>query len=156
MVRELNGQIVFWNRAAERSYGWSKAHAVGSVSHQLLNTVFPCPLEEINQELISKGVWEGELLHTLSDGSRVKVASRWQVVREGTKQTLQIVETNSNLAKVRPETSYLKFPRDWTEQTFAFLWRRKWWWLTPLVTVTLIAWAVMEFTSELGFVPLSE
>jgi len=54
---------------------------VGKVAHQLLQTIFPAPLERMTEELFRSGRWEGELLHTTRDGVRVAVSSRWSVQR---------------------------------------------------------------------------
>ena len=77
MTRTMDGIIEFWNRSAEKLYGWRKEEAVGRVSHDLLQTRFPKPLEEIESELIRNGLWEGWLVHTTRDGRRVVVKSRW-------------------------------------------------------------------------------
>ena len=76
-VRDMNDVITYWNRGAAELYGWIREETVGKVSYQLLQTIFPVPLEEINAELLRTGRWEGELVHTKRDGTQVIVASRW-------------------------------------------------------------------------------
>ena len=77
LTRTMEGRINFWNHRAEELYGWRKEEAIGRVSHNLLQTQFPKPLEEIESELIRTGRWEGTLVHTTRDGGRVVVESRW-------------------------------------------------------------------------------
>src|SRR5262245_5659107 len=77
MTRTMAGRINFWNRSAEELYGWRKEEAIGKVSHNLLQTRFPKPLEEIESELIRSGLWEGKLVHTTRDGGCIVVKSRW-------------------------------------------------------------------------------
>src|SRR5438046_1826436 len=92
MTRTMEGIINFWNRSAEELYGWRKEEAVGRVSHDLLKTQFPRPLEEIESELIRNGRWEGKLLHTARDGGSVAVESRWTLELKG--QLGALVEIN--------------------------------------------------------------
>ncbi len=83
LVHEIGtGALRFWNRGAEQMYGWQRCEALGRVSHELLETEFPRPLEAIEAELASRGGWEGELVQSTRDGRRIVVASRWAVQRD--------------------------------------------------------------------------
>ena len=79
IVRTDHGEIAFWNRGAEETYGWTSAEAVGAVAHTLLRTP-SSSLAELEASLGSHGTWEGELRHVHKDGSEVVVSSR-QVLR---------------------------------------------------------------------------
>jgi PAS domain S-box-containing protein len=96
-VRDANDVITYWNRGAEELYGWKREEALGQVTHQLLQTVFPAPLEQITETLLATGRWEGELLHTRRDGTPVPVASRWSLRRDDRGHLLGTLETNNNI-----------------------------------------------------------
>ena len=96
-VRDMNDVITYWNRGAEDRYGWSREEAIGKVSHQLMQTIFPVPLEEINAELLRTGRWEGELVHTKRDGTQVIVASRWSLQQDEQGRPLATLETNNDI-----------------------------------------------------------
>jgi PAS domain S-box-containing protein len=93
MTRTMEGIVKFWNRRAEDLYGWRKEEAIGKVSHNLLKTQFPKPLEEIEAELVRNGRWEGKLVHTTRDGGRVVVESRWTL--DLSEQPGAVVEINA-------------------------------------------------------------
>jgi two-component system sensor kinase FixL len=98
-VRDVNDVITYWNRGAEDLYGWSRNEAVGKNSHDLNQTVFPAPLEGIKAELIRTGRWEGELIHTRRDGTKVVVASRWSLQRDGQGRPAGTLETNNDITE---------------------------------------------------------
>jgi PAS domain S-box-containing protein len=98
-VRDMNDVIIYWNRGAEELYGWKKAETVGKTSHQLMQTIFPRPLEEITAELIRTGRWEGELVHTKKDGTQAIVASRWSVQRDARGHPVATLETNNDITE---------------------------------------------------------
>jgi PAS domain S-box len=98
-VRGMNDAISYWNRGAEELYGWRREEAIGQISHQLMQTIFPAPLEEIYNELRSSGHWEGELIHTKRDSTKVVVASRWALQRDEHGTSLAILETNNDVTE---------------------------------------------------------
>jgi PAS domain S-box-containing protein len=109
MVRHLDGRIVFWNQGAAERYGWSKKEAIGRITHQLLQTEFPLPLEELDARLLREGFWEGELEHSRRDGKRIVVASRWVLKRTDDSQSQAVMEINNDITeRKRAEKSLLK------------------------------------------------
>jgi len=97
LVRDPRNRIVYWNKGAERFYGWTAAEAMGRISHELLQTTFPEPQEEIVRELERQGHWEGELFHRTRGGKRVKVLSRW--IRELGVAESHVLETNIDMSE---------------------------------------------------------
>jgi PAS domain S-box-containing protein len=77
IARRRDGLIAFWNRGAEKMYGWTKDEAQGQISHDLLQTQFPKSLESIEADLMEAGIWEGKLVHARRDGTQIQVQSRW-------------------------------------------------------------------------------
>ncbi len=98
-VRDMSNVITFWNRGAEEQYGWTREEVLTRVSHELLQTVFPTPLRDIERELTRVGRWEGELIQTRRDGMKLVVASRWALQRDGRGQPSGILETNNDITE---------------------------------------------------------
>ncbi len=100
VVRDMDSVITYWNRGAEEFYGWTAEQVVGKITtYELLQTVFPAPLDEIDAELLRTGRWEGELLHTKADGSHAVVASRWSLQRDQRQRPLAILELNNDITE---------------------------------------------------------
>ena len=96
-VRDLDGRIKFWNRGAEKLFGWSKEEAEGAISHELLQTGFPEPFDKLQQKLLETGCWEGELRHCKSDATTIFVFSCWRVrTDEG---QIEILEVNRDITQ---------------------------------------------------------
>jgi PAS domain S-box-containing protein len=87
--------IVLWNRGCEQLYGFTKAEAMGCISHQLLHTVFPKSLGLFETALRRNRQWSGELWHTTRDGRQVIVESRHQLVEAQGRRL--VLETNRDI-----------------------------------------------------------
>ena len=92
LVRDMEGTVTFWNQGAEVLYGWSKDEALGRKVSELLKTNYPWPIEEIEGDFIRLGRWEGELVHTKRDGSRIAMASRWVLQRDDDGRPVAVLE----------------------------------------------------------------
>jgi PAS domain S-box-containing protein len=98
-VRDMSDVITYWNRGAQELYGWTDKEAMGRHSQELLQTIFPTPLEDIRAELLRTNRWEGELKKTKADGTQVVVASRWSLRRDEQERPVAILETNNNITE---------------------------------------------------------
>ena len=110
MVRTMDGTIRSWNRSAAELYGWKKEEAIGKISHDLLQTRFPKPLEEIESELVRNRLWEGHLVHTTRDGGRMVVKSRWSLDTNGDSEAVVEINAPSNDSEnqIKPSTKIEK------------------------------------------------
>jgi len=73
---DLDRGIVFWNKAAAETYGYTRDEALGRLNHELLATEAPGGLARLRAELERDGRWSGELQHTTRDGRKIVVESR--------------------------------------------------------------------------------
>jgi len=97
IIWEMEGAgIVYWNRAAERLYGYSRQHAQGKVTHDLLKTQIAGGVGELEAKLARHGVWLGELRHTCSDGRIVEVEARLSLMSQEHRPWL-VLEVNRDV-----------------------------------------------------------
>lgn len=101
VARGLDGRIHYWSGNMERLYGWSRAEAVGQVSHELLKTRFPVPLQQIDGELLESEEWNGALTHSTRDGREITVASHWALVRDDAGEPISVIEVNNDITAVK-------------------------------------------------------
>ena len=91
------GGIIEWNAGAEQLYGYTRAEALGQVSHDLLRTVHSLPMNTRLAILERDGQWTGEVRHTTKDGREVVVESRQQIIDLGGQRL--ILETNRDVTE---------------------------------------------------------
>ncbi len=101
LVRDIKGHIVLWNLGAEKLYGYTREEALGRLSHELLQTEFPEPLEQIETKLHRTGAWEGELVHRKRDGSQVVVTCIWVLHRDAQGQPLRVLVSSTDITERR-------------------------------------------------------
>jgi PAS domain S-box-containing protein len=101
LVRDIAGKdgITYWTAGAEATYGWSADEALGRVSHQLLETEFPRPLPEVEEEVLRTGRWQGELTQSVHDGGRVVIDSRWALRTDAAGHPDGVLEVNRDITE---------------------------------------------------------
>ena len=108
LVRDMDRAITFWNRGAEVLYGWLKDEALGRTVHELLETVFPGPIEDIEAEILRTGRWEGELGHSKRDGSRAVMSSHWSLQGDEHGRPVAILMINSDITDYKTAEEELR------------------------------------------------
>lgn len=98
-VRDMDLAIKYWNIGAQELYGWAAEDAIGKRSHELLQTVFSAPLEDIDAELLRTGRWEGELKRTTAQGTTVVVAARYALRRDEQARPVAVLETSNDITE---------------------------------------------------------
>ena len=72
-------------------YGWT-AEAVGRAAHQLLGTVFPTPLPQIEASPERHGAWTGDLRQQTRDGRDIVVAAHKLLRRDAQRRAVAVME----------------------------------------------------------------
>jgi len=114
MVRDMNSNIIYWNRGAEYGYGWLASEATGQMTRSLLKTQFPVSVsaEYIMDRLLNEGYWEGELTHTHKDGKQVLVQSHQTLNRDAAGNPVSILEINHDISdRKKMETELARYDR---------------------------------------------
>jgi PAS domain S-box-containing protein len=97
IIWELDGAgIVYWNRAAEQLYGYTRAEAYGQVTHELLKTSLTGTVGGLETQLARYGVWVGDLRHTRRDGQIVEVEARLSLMSQEHRPWL-VLEVNRDV-----------------------------------------------------------
>lgn len=112
MVRRLDQTIEFWNKGAERIYGWNAEEAVGQNAQKLLfKTVSPI-YESARQIVIEKGEWSGEIRQIRRDGQEIVCESRWTLVGDEKGHPSSILVINTDITeRKRIEAQFLRAQR---------------------------------------------
>ncbi|MCM3904480.1 MAG: PAS domain S-box protein [Pyrinomonadaceae bacterium] len=112
LVRDLNHNVLFWNKGAERIYGWSAVEAIGKNAGEVLFKESPPLFEIAKQQVLVKGEWSGELRQVRKDGAEIVVASRWTLVRDEKGQPASILVINTDVTeRKRIESQFLRAQR---------------------------------------------
>jgi PAS domain S-box-containing protein len=99
IIRDVDDCVTYWNRGAERLYGWKEEEVLGKVTHELFQIIFPESLDVTTQALYRDGGWVGELTHRKRDGSPIIVASRQTVYYDTSGVPLATFEINYDVTE---------------------------------------------------------
>src|SRR5215204_5875892 len=80
LVRDLEQNILFWNKGAEKMYGWSAEEVIGKNVRELLFKESSAQFEEASQAVLQTGKWQGEMRQTRRDGVEIIIEGRWTLV----------------------------------------------------------------------------
>jgi PAS domain S-box-containing protein len=112
LVRDLEDRILFWNKGAERIYGWTSEEAVGRHVKDLHYREIDQDYDAAKQILLERGDWSSEAHHLTKSGKKLVVQSRWTLLRdqEGNPESVLVINTDIT-EKKRLEAQFLRAQR---------------------------------------------
>jgi PAS domain S-box-containing protein len=111
IVRDLDQRITYWNKSAQRLYGWSAKEALGRPIATLLYKD-PAPFNEATCQVFTKGEWVGELHQIDKKGNPLIVECRWTLVRDDHGVPRAILAINTDITdKKKLEHQFLRAQR---------------------------------------------
>lgn len=112
LVRDLQHNILFWNKGAEHVYGWTADEATGKNAAHLLLKEPTTQFEQARRAVIENGEWRGEMRQIRRDGTEIVVESRWTLVRDDLGVPTSILVINTDVTdKKSMEAQFLRAQR---------------------------------------------
>ena len=94
-VVTVDEKIIFWNKSAERLYGWTKEEVLGKSEQELCCENAPA-FNAVVKQVLTAGDWRGELTVRRKDGTCFMVEGRSTLVRDdnGAPQSILSIHTD--------------------------------------------------------------
>lgn len=96
IVRSIDHRVLYWNKSAERMYGWPAHEAIGqrvSALFYLDDTVFRIA----TQQVVTTGEWTGEITQRRKDGSSLTVEGHWTLLTDADGKPKSILAINTDI-----------------------------------------------------------
>ncbi|PMQ01389.1 MAG: hypothetical protein CBR30_06055 [Dictyoglomus sp. NZ13-RE01] len=98
IVKDLEDRILFWNKGAERLYGWKKEEVLGKKVTEFHFKDISLH-EKIKEKVLREGEWMGEVEQKNKDGKDIIVGNRWVLVRDKEGKPTKIMVINTDITK---------------------------------------------------------
>ena len=99
LVCDLKYHILYWNKGAERMYGWPLPDVLGKNIYDVLFAGDQRPLEETHAALQETGEWKTEARDKTKDGRKLIVESRWTLIGNDQGQPDYILIINTDVTE---------------------------------------------------------
>ncbi len=98
VVRDLEHRVLYWNRSAQRIYGWTSAEAMGRSMALLLH-----PTEAVFRaatlQTLAEGEWKGEIEKSNRDRRVLTIEASWTLVRDEAGQPRSIMSIDTDITQ---------------------------------------------------------
>jgi PAS domain S-box-containing protein len=111
LVRSLDHSITYWNKSAERLYGWSAEEAIGRTVKELLYRE-PSAFSKAHAETLELGEWVGEIHQIDKFGRDLTIEGHWTLVRDEAGKPASVFAINTDITEHRKlEQQFLRAQR---------------------------------------------
>jgi diguanylate cyclase (GGDEF)-like protein/PAS domain S-box-containing protein len=97
-VEDLQRRIRYWNKGAQRLYGWASEEVIGRLATEILQddvSGMNAPVASV----LKDGVWEGEVIQRRRDGGVLNVESRVTLVKGEDGRPRSVLTINTDITK---------------------------------------------------------
>ncbi|GAA5121511.1 PAS domain S-box protein [Luteolibacter yonseiensis] len=111
LVRNLDHKITFWNKSAERLYGWTAEEAVGRPVQEL-HFKDQAAFLKAHEQTLRLGEWVGEITQVDKSGRDLTIEGRWTLVRDANGEPESVFVINTDISEHRKlEQQFLRAQR---------------------------------------------
>jgi diguanylate cyclase (GGDEF)-like protein/PAS domain S-box-containing protein len=111
MVAGMDTRFTYWNKGAERLFGWTAEEALGRTRVELI-IEDPATFHEALSIVRKDGDWSGEIRKRRKDGSHLTAEVHWTLVRDDNGQPQSILSIDTDITRRKEaerEIEYLAF-----------------------------------------------
>lgn len=111
LVADLDGKTLYWNKGAERIYGWTSEEALGKKISDLIYMA-PDKLQNYLQVALEKGEFSDEVEQVTKDRHKLTVEARRTLIRDQEGNPKSILSINTDITeKKKIEAQFLRAQR---------------------------------------------
>jgi two-component system, cell cycle sensor histidine kinase and response regulator CckA len=107
LVCDLNFQIIYWNKSAERMYGWNAAEAFGRHICDAIYNGDPTELDVAKESFKTADDWKSISRHHSQNGADLIVDSRWSLIRKEDGSPDYYLVTNTDITEQKRTEEHL-------------------------------------------------
>jgi diguanylate cyclase (GGDEF)-like protein/PAS domain S-box-containing protein len=97
-VAGLDTRFTYWNKGAERLFGWTAEEALGKTRAELFIDDF-ASFNEADYRVRQEGDWSGEIRKRRKDGRSLTVEAHWTLVRDDNGQPQSILAIDADITR---------------------------------------------------------
>ncbi len=111
-VRNLDNCITYWNKGAQKLYGWTAEEATNKKANELFYHEETTTSNEARKAVMERGEWNGELRQITKAEKEIIVDSHWTLMRDSSGKPKSILAINTDITdKKRLEAQILRSQR---------------------------------------------
>jgi PAS domain S-box-containing protein len=105
IATDTNFNILSWNQAAERLYGWKKEEVQGKHVDAILSTeFFGTSVLESSEQLLNRGYWKGKVIQRHKDGTPLLLLASVAVIKDSSGKMIGAIAANREIPQHEERT----------------------------------------------------
>ncbi len=98
MVRDMDHRVLYWNKGAERLYGWTAEEMIGRMPMSMVYDDLG-DFQAAQAQVLAKDEWTGSIQQRRKDGCMLTIEAHWTLVRDEQGQPRSILAINTDITE---------------------------------------------------------